>query len=115
MRVARLPLALSLLLFVGLSAPAFAIGLQVEQLAKISVNICPVCHRVIAPGRVRKNAEDIVATQFGGAFIDAGISYTTGAGRNAPPQRANLPLSGTAGGQFFRGAACERRLSRPFL
>lgn len=76
MRVARL-LGAFFLMFVGLSVPAFAVGLHVERLADASVKICPVCHRVIASGRIHVNAEDIVMTQFGGGLIDAGMKYTT--------------------------------------
>jgi hypothetical protein len=75
MRIARL-IGAALLVFVGLSGQAFAIGLYVERLNDISVNVCPVCHRVIVPGSIHENAEDVMTTELGGALIDAGITYT---------------------------------------
>ena len=114
MRVARL-LGASLLVLVGLSGPAHAIGLYVERLDDTNVNFCPVCHRVIVPGGIHENAEDVIATELGGALIDAGISYTQEPGETRSPQRAYLPLSGTAGGRVFRGATRECRLPCPSL
>ena len=75
MRVARL-LGVSLLVLAGLSGPAHAIGLYVERLDDMNVNVCPVCHRLIVPGSIHENAEDVITTELGGALFDAGISYT---------------------------------------
>lgn len=65
-----------LLLLAGLSAQAFALGLYVERLDETNATVCPVCHRVIAPGGIHERAEDVIATQLGGALIEAGIGYT---------------------------------------
>ncbi len=75
MRIARL-IGAALLVCVGLSGPAHALGLYVERLADQSVNICPVCHRVIVPGSIHENAEDLMTTEMGGALTDAGIGFT---------------------------------------
>jgi hypothetical protein len=75
MRVARL-LGVSLLVLAGLSGPAHAIGLYVERLDDMNVNFCPVCHRLIVPGSIHENAEDVIATELGGALLDAGIGHT---------------------------------------
>ena len=78
-------------------------------------NVCPVCHQVIVPGGIHENAERPVATEMGGALGEKGIDYPDAPGEAHAPQRAHLSLSGAAGGQFFRGAARERRLPRPSL
>jgi hypothetical protein len=82
MRVARIIGAVILVLF-GLSGPAHALGLYVERLDDTSVNFCPVCHRVIVPGSIHENAEDVIATELGGALFDAGIGYTQEPGETA--------------------------------
>jgi hypothetical protein len=71
----------SLLVFVCLSGPAHAIGLYVERLDDTNVNICPICHRVIMPGSIHENAEDVILTELGGALSDAGITYTQEPGK----------------------------------
>ncbi len=75
MRIARVVTA-ALLVLVGLSASAYAIGLYVERLNDLNANFCPVCHKVIVPGGIHENAEDVIETELGGALIDAGIDYT---------------------------------------
>ena len=75
MRIARI-LGAVLLVLVGLSGSAHAIGLYVERLDDANANFCPVCHQVIVPGGIHENAEDVIATELGGALGDAGISYT---------------------------------------
>ena len=75
MRIARVFCA-ALLVLVGLSASAHAIGLYVERLDDMTVNVCPVCHQVIVPGGIHENAEDVITTEMGGALTDAGIGYT---------------------------------------
>ena len=72
---------MSLLVLAGLSGPAHALGLYVERLDDMNVNICPVCHRVIMPGSIHENAEDVITTELGGALSDAGISYTQEPGK----------------------------------
>jgi hypothetical protein len=79
MRIAR-PVAIVLLLFVGLSGTASALGLYVERLEDTETNTCPVCHRTIVPGVVHENAEAILTTEFGGALLARGISFTTDEG-----------------------------------
>ena len=99
MRVARL-IGAALLVFVGLSGPALAIGLYVERLDDMSVNICPVCHRVIVPGSIHENAEDVVTTEMGGALIDAGISYTRSRARRASLNVLIYRFQERRGGEF---------------
>ena len=64
-----------------LSTPGLAAGLYVERLQNPDIAICPYCHRVIAPGGIHQNAEDILETEFGGSLEEQGITYTTKPGQ----------------------------------
>ena len=75
MRIARI-LGVVLLVLVGLSGSAHAIGLYVERLDDLNVNFCPVCHQLIMPGGIHENAEDVIGTELGGALIEEGIDYS---------------------------------------
>ncbi|MGD0487022.1 MAG: hypothetical protein ABSB94_07500 [Syntrophorhabdales bacterium] len=67
---------MSLLVLAGLSGQAFAIGLYVERLTDMNVNVCPVCHQVIVPGSIHEDAEDLITTALGGALDEKGVGYT---------------------------------------
>jgi hypothetical protein len=71
MRIARI-LGVVLLVLVGLSGSAHAIGLYVERLDDLNVNFCPVCHQLIMPGGIHENAEDVIGTELGGALRSRG-------------------------------------------
>lgn len=79
MRVIR-PIAITVLVLLGLYGNASALGLYVERLEDAETNVCPICHRTIVPGAIHENAEAILTTEFGGGLLARGIPFTTDEG-----------------------------------
>jgi hypothetical protein len=73
------PIAIGLLLFVGVTLSAAAdvptIGLSVETLKDPNLIACPYCHKAIVPGRIHNDAQDTIATEIGGYLDEKGISH----------------------------------------
>jgi hypothetical protein len=64
------------LLLAGLSGSSPDLGLYVERLSDPSAIRCPICGRPIVAGKIHENAEDVMATEMGGALSEKGIIYT---------------------------------------
>jgi hypothetical protein len=79
MRVAR-AFGAALVVFFCLSFSAHALGIYVERLENPDAYFDPVCHQAIVPGAIHENAEEVVATELGGALEEKGISYTRAPG-----------------------------------
>ena len=71
------------LLLASLSGSSPDIGLYVERLSDPSAIRCPYCGRPIVAGKIHENAEDVMATEMGGALGEKGIAYT----RQEGPER----------------------------
>lgn len=71
----------AVLLIASICSPAAAIGLYVERLADPNTVECPYCHRAIVAGGIHEKAEDVLATEFGGALTEKGIVYTAEKGQ----------------------------------
>ena len=99
MRVVR-AFGATLVVFFCLSFSAHALGLYVERLGDADLDRCPVCHQVIVPGGIHENAEEVLATEFGGALGEKGISYTRAPGETYRLQVLIYRFQERRGGDF---------------
>ncbi len=99
MRVVR-AFGAALVVFFCLSFSAHALGIYVERLGDANLNFCPVCHQVIVPGGIHENAEEVLATEFGGALEEKGIGYTQAPGETYRLQVLIYRFQERRGGDF---------------